>query len=109
MNKFWYADIHALTNAVSVQSQEIMDSARINARSLTSADINANSIAHRIVHHALNHAKLSVATLNAHKCVKSSACCAVKNVKMNARIPSAQKSVMSLAIGSLVICNAKKS
>jgi hypothetical protein len=86
-----------------------MGSARRNARELTYADINANSIAHRIVHHAQNLARLSVATPYVQSCAKRGACYALKNVKISAHIQNAPKSVQIHATGSLVIYHAKKS
>jgi hypothetical protein len=86
-----------------------MGSARRNARELTYADINANSIAHRIVHHAQNLARLSVATPIVQSCAKRGACCALKNVKISAHIQSAPKSVLIHATGNLAIYLAKNS
>jgi hypothetical protein len=86
-----------------------MGSARRNARELTYAGINANSIAHRIVHHAQNLVRLSVATPYVQSCAKRGAYCALKNVKISAHIQSAPKSVLILATGNLVIYLAKKS
>jgi hypothetical protein len=85
-----------------------MGSARRNARELISADINANSIAHRIVHHAQNLARLSVATPIVQSCAKRGACCALKNALISAHIQSAPKSVLSHATGNLAIYLANK-
>ena len=86
-----------------------MASARRNVLGLTYADISASSIAHRIVHHAQNPAKLSAVILIVQKSAKKSAFCAWKNAKISAPIQSALKDALSHVIGSLVIYLAKKS
>ena len=86
-----------------------MGSARRNARELTSADINVNSIAHRIVHHAQKLARLSAPTPIVQSFAKRGACCALKNAKISAHIQSAIKSVQSHATGNLAIYLANKS
>ena len=93
----------------SAKCLESMGSAKRNALGLTSADICANSIAHRIVRHAQNLARLSAVTPYAQNSAKRSACCAWKNAKISVPIQSALKDALSHAIGNLVIYLAKKS